>query len=127
MAFPRLTSPVTIDGVTLPSRVVMGSIHTGMEDRLRHVPELAAYFAERARGGVGLIVTGGYSPDVRGWLLPFGSQMTRRTARRHREVMDAVAAGPRRPADSALLHIGTARRGLRPRSPLFSPVVHPAR
>ena len=57
----------------------MGSMHTGLEDRARHLPELAAYFAERARGGAGLIVTGGYSPNVRGWLLPFGSMMTRRS------------------------------------------------
>ena len=64
---------------------------TGMEDRARHLPELAAYFAERARGGVGLIVTGGYAPNVRGWLLPFGSMMTRRRhADAHRQVTDAV-------------------------------------
>src|SRR4051812_50087646 len=56
----------------------MGSMHTGLEDRTRDFPRLAAYFAERARGGVGLIVTGGYAPNVRGWLLPFGSMMTRR-------------------------------------------------
>ena len=50
-------------GLTLRNRVVMGSMHTGLEDRARHLPELAAYFAERARGGAGLIVTGGYSPQ----------------------------------------------------------------
>ena len=71
----------------------MGSMHTGLEDRARHLPELAAYFAERARGGAGLIVTGGYSPNVRGWLLPFGSMMTRRRhADAHRQVTDAVHA-----------------------------------
>jgi 2,4-dienoyl-CoA reductase (NADPH2) len=71
----------------------MGSMHTGLEDRAKHLPELAAYLAERARGGVGLIVTGGYAPDVRGWLLPFGSMMTRaRQADRHRQVTDAVHA-----------------------------------
>ena len=68
-------------------------MHTGLEDRARHLPELAAYFAERARGGVGLIVTGGYSPNVRGWLLPFGSMMTTRLhADAHRQVTDAVHA-----------------------------------
>ena len=75
-AFPTLLSPLEVRGGTLRNRVVMGSMHTGLEDRPWHVPQLAAYFAERARGGVGLIVTGGYSPNVRGWLLPFGSQMT---------------------------------------------------
>jgi 2,4-dienoyl-CoA reductase (NADPH2) len=92
-AFPHLLSPLDVRGGTLRNRVVMGSMHTGLEDRPWHVPELAEYFAERARGGVGLIVTGGYSPNVRGWLLPFGSQMTSRMqAMRHRTVTDAVHA-----------------------------------
>ena len=89
--YPHLLSPLTVGGTTLRNRVVMGSMHTGMEDRAKHLPELAAYFAERARGGVGLIVTGGYAPNIRGWLLPFGSMMTRaRHADRHRQVTDAV-------------------------------------
>ena len=91
--YPHLLSPLTVGGATLRNRVVMGSMHTGMEDRARHIPELAAYFAERARGGVGLIVTGGYSPNIRGWLLPGGSMITRnRHAERHRGVTDAVHA-----------------------------------
>jgi 2,4-dienoyl-CoA reductase (NADPH2) len=89
--YPHLLAPLTIGGTTLRNRVVMGSMHTGMEDRAKHLPELAAYFAERARGGAGLIVTGGYSPNIRGWLLPFGSMLTRaRQADRHRLVTDAV-------------------------------------
>ncbi len=91
--YPHLLTPLTVGGTTLRNRLVMGSMHTGLEDRARHLPELAAYFAERARGGVGLIVTGGYSPNLRGWLLPFGSMMTRgRHADRHRQVTDAVHA-----------------------------------
>jgi 2,4-dienoyl-CoA reductase (NADPH2) len=91
--YPHLLEPLTVRGGTLRNRVVMGSMHTGLEDRPWHVPHLAEYVAERARGGVGLIVTGGYSPDVRGWLLPFGSQMsTRLQAERHRQVTDAVHA-----------------------------------
>jgi 2,4-dienoyl-CoA reductase (NADPH2) len=93
MSFPLLTSPVTIGNLTLQSRAVMGSMHTGLEDRPWHIDDLAAYFSERARGGAGLMVTGGYSPNVRGWLLPFGSQMTTRmNAMRHRRVTDAVHA-----------------------------------
>ncbi len=89
--YPHLLEPLTVGGTTLRNRVVMGSMHTGLEDRARHLPELAAYLAERARGGVGLIVTGGFAPNVRGWLLPFGSMMTRgRQADRHRQVTDAV-------------------------------------
>ena len=92
--YPHLLEPITLGGITLRNRVVMGSMHTGLEDRAKHLPELAAYVAERARGGVGLIVTGGYAPDVRGWLLPFGSLMSRgRQADRHRMVTDAVHAG----------------------------------
>ena len=60
--YPHLLSPITLGSLTLRNRVVMGSMHTGLEDSPRHLPQLAAYFAERARGGVGLIITGGYSP-----------------------------------------------------------------
>jgi 2,4-dienoyl-CoA reductase (NADPH2) len=89
--YPHLLTPLRVGGLTLRNRVVMGSMHTGMEDRARDLPALAAYFAERARGGVGLAVTGGYSPNVRGWLMPFASMMTRRRhAERHRLVTDAV-------------------------------------
>ncbi|QWZ07824.1 NADPH-dependent 2,4-dienoyl-CoA reductase [Nocardioides panacis] len=91
--YPHLLAPLTIGHLTLRNRTVMGSMHTGLEDKARHLPELAAYFAERARGGAGLIVTGGHSPNVRGWLLPFGSMMTRRShADGHRQVTDAVHA-----------------------------------
>jgi 2,4-dienoyl-CoA reductase (NADPH2) len=89
--FPHLLSPVTVGGLTLRNRVVMGSMHTGLEDHFWDVPKLAAYFAERARGGVGLIVTGGYAPNKRGWLKPFAGEMASRLqAERHRQVTDAV-------------------------------------
>src|SRR5690625_4517342 len=69
----------------------MGSMHTGLEDRAGDIGKLAAYFAERARGGVGLIITGGYAPNRSGWLLPFASAMIGSAdARRHRRVTDAV-------------------------------------
>ncbi|MDN5746515.1 MAG: NADPH-dependent 2,4-dienoyl-CoA reductase, partial [Nocardioidaceae bacterium] len=104
--FPRLTGPALVGGLALQSRAVMGSMHTGLEDRPWHIDELAAYFAERARGGVGLIVTGGYSPNVRGWLLPFGSQMTTRLhAHRHQRVTSAVHENGGRIA-LQLLHAG---------------------
>lgn len=90
-SYPLLTSKAVVGGLELQSRAVMGSMHTGLEDRPWHVDEMAAYFAERAAGGVGLIVTGGYAPNVRGWLLPFGSQMTTRmNAHRHQRVTEAV-------------------------------------
>jgi 2,4-dienoyl-CoA reductase (NADPH2) len=91
VTYPHLLSPLTIGSLTMRNRVLMGSMHTGLEDSARHIPELAAYFAERARGGVGLIVTGGYSPNRRGWLKPLASEMSSRLqAMRHREVTGAV-------------------------------------
>jgi 2,4-dienoyl-CoA reductase (NADPH2) len=71
----HLLRPLNLGFTTLRNRVVMGSMHTGLEDRYYNYPKLAAYFRERARGGVGLIVTGGISPDRRGWLLPFGGTL----------------------------------------------------
>ncbi|WP_052059946.1 NADPH-dependent 2,4-dienoyl-CoA reductase [Rhodococcoides fascians] len=91
--YPILLSPLKVGNTTLKNRVIMGSIHTGLEDRARDTTRLAAYFAERARGGVALIVTGGYAPNRTGWLLPFGAKLTNRVeARRHRTMTDAVHA-----------------------------------
>jgi 2,4-dienoyl-CoA reductase (NADPH2) len=89
--FPRLMSPLDLGFTTLKNRVIMGSMHTGLEDRFYHIDKLAAYFAERARGGVGLMITGGYAPNRRGELLPFGSRMgSKITALLHRRVTAAV-------------------------------------
>ena len=92
-AYPHLLSPLRIGDLTLPNRVVMGSMHTGLEDRASDFPKLAAYFAERASGGVALIVTGGFSPNVAGWLKPFGGKLGWPwEARKHRQVTAAVHA-----------------------------------
>lgn len=89
--YPNLLSPLNVGTTTLKNRVIMGSIHTGLEDRARDTGRLAEYFAERARGGVALIITGGYAPNRTGWLLPFGAKLTNRLeARRHRKITDAV-------------------------------------
>jgi len=89
--YPHLLSPLPVGHLTLPNRVVMGSMHTGLEDRTRDLPRLAAYFAERAKGGTALMITGGYAPHWRGWLTPAGSLMaSRRMAEAHRVVTDAV-------------------------------------
>ncbi len=89
--YPRLLEPITIGDLTLRNRAVMGSMHTGLEDRAWDVPKLAAYFAERARGGAGLIITGGYAPSRRGWLKPFAGDLTTRLqAERHKQVTGAV-------------------------------------
>jgi 2,4-dienoyl-CoA reductase (NADPH2) len=84
----------------------MGSMHTGLEDKARHFPRLSAYYAERARGGVGLIVTGGFAPNIEGWLSPFGSMLASSSAARaHRPVTQAVHAEGGRIA-LQILHAG---------------------
>ncbi len=91
LSYPNLLSPLDLGFTTLRNRVVMGSMHTGLEDRARDIDRLAEYFAERARGGVGLIITGGYAPNRTGWLLPFASQLVSSSqARRHRRITGAV-------------------------------------
>jgi len=91
--YPHLLSPLDLGHTTLKNRVLMGSMHTGLEDSRRHFPRMAAFYAERARGGVGLIVTGGYAPNIEGWAKPFaGTLATPAAARRHRLVTDAVHA-----------------------------------
>jgi 2,4-dienoyl-CoA reductase (NADPH2) len=91
--YPHLFAPLDLGFVTLRNRIVMGSMHTGLEDRARDYPKLAAYFAERARGGTGLIVTGGIAPNVAGWIGPFAGKLnSRREVARHRLVADAVHA-----------------------------------
>lgn len=65
--FPHMLAPLDLGHTTLKNRVVMGSMHTGLEDRIWQRGKLAEYFAERARGGVALIITGGYNPNRQGW------------------------------------------------------------
>ncbi len=89
--YPHLLAPLDLGFTTLRNRVIMGSMHTGLEDRFYHYPKLAAYFRERAKGGVGLIVTGGISPNRQGWLLPFGGTVSNvLDVMNHRCVTDAV-------------------------------------
>ncbi|MCA1781526.1 MAG: FAD-dependent oxidoreductase [Intrasporangiaceae bacterium] len=92
-AYPYLLAPLDLGFTTLRNRVVMGSMHTGMEDKAEQFGELAAFYAERARGGVGLIITGGFSPTLEGTLYPRASKLTAsREVDRHRQVTDAVHA-----------------------------------
>ena len=88
---PHLLQPLDLGFTQLRNRVVMGSMHTGLEDRFYNYPKLAAYFRERAKGGVGLMVTGGISPNRQGWLLPLGGTLSSvLDVRNHRLVTDAV-------------------------------------
>src|SRR3569623_94206 len=113
-AFPHLLSPLNLGHVTLANRVLMGSMHTGLEDRSRDYARLAAYFAARARGGVGLMVTGGIAPNIQGWLKPFGGRMSMPWhVARHRKLTSAVHAEGGRIA-MQILHSG--RYGYHPLS-----------
>jgi 2,4-dienoyl-CoA reductase (NADPH2) len=89
--YPHLLAPLDLGFTTLRNRVVMGSMHTGLEDRFYNYGKLAAFYRERARGGVGLIVTGGISPNRSGWLLPFGGTLNfKGDVLNHRRVTSAV-------------------------------------
>ncbi|MGD8976384.1 MAG: NADPH-dependent 2,4-dienoyl-CoA reductase, partial [Gammaproteobacteria bacterium] len=84
-------APLDLGFTTLRNRMLMGSMHTGLEDKARDYPRLAAYFAERARGGVGLMVTGGIAPNRAGWVAPFAGKLSRRgEVARHRLITEAV-------------------------------------
>jgi 2,4-dienoyl-CoA reductase (NADPH2) len=112
--YPNLLKPLDLGFTTLKNRVLMGSMHTGLEDRKKNFPRLAAYFAERARGGVGLMVTGGFSPNIEGWLLPLASRLSSSaSARAHRVITDAVHADGGKIA-LQILHAG--RYGYQPLS-----------
>ena len=91
MRYPNLFAPLELGHVTLPNRILMGSMHTGLEDKAADYDKLAAYFAERARGGVGLMVTGGIAPSIAGWLKPFGGRLSMPWhVARHRKLTRAV-------------------------------------
>ena len=91
--YPHLFAPLEVAGFTLPNRVLMGSMHVGLEEQFGRLDKLAAYFAARAAGGVGLIVTGGVSPNLAGGVKPFAAKLTNRyEVWKHRAVTDAVRA-----------------------------------
>ena len=89
--FPNLLKPLNLGFTTLKNRVLMGSMHTGLEEVKNGYGRMASYFEARAKGGVGLIVTGGISPNFRGWVAPFSSKLTsKRIAKKHKLITDAV-------------------------------------
>lgn len=88
--YSHLFQPLDLGFTQLKNRVLMGSMHTGLEEG-RDLTKLASYFAERAKGEVGLIVTGGFAPNMAGWTKPFaGTLSSSRAARRHKIVTQAV-------------------------------------
>ena len=90
-AYPKLLEPLDLGFTTLKNRVLMGSMHTMLEDIDGGIPRLAAFYAERAKGQVGLIVTGGVAPSKQGLALPVGHPLDNlEEAEKHKEVTKAV-------------------------------------
>ncbi|MBE7693631.1 NADPH-dependent 2,4-dienoyl-CoA reductase [Tenacibaculum finnmarkense] len=91
MKYKHIFEPLDLGFTTLKNRVIMGSMHTGLEEEKEGTHKIATYYAERAKGGVGLIVTGGISPNIQGWTAPFSARMsTKKHAREHKIITDAV-------------------------------------
>ena len=91
--YKHLLAPLDLGFTTLKNRVLMGSMHTGLEETKNGFHKQAVYFAERAKGQVGLIVTGGIAPNRAGWVSPFAAKMTTSSeAKKHKIITDAVHA-----------------------------------
>lgn len=89
----HMLAPLDLGFTTLKNRVLMGSMHVGLEEEKGGFAKLAAFYAARAKGGVGLIVTGGISPNIAGWVAPFAGRMSSsRHAKKHQVITDAVHA-----------------------------------
>ena len=91
LPYPHLLQPLDLGFTTLKNRVLMGSMHTGLEEEKNGYQRMAAYYAERAKGQVGLIVTGGIAPNRAGWVAPFAAKLSTHTeARQHKIITEAV-------------------------------------
>lgn len=91
MKYKHIFEPLDLGFTTLKNRVLMGSMHTGLEEEKNGYDRMAVYFAERAKGGVGLIVTGGIAPNIQGWTAPFSARLSsRRHVKNHKKVTKAV-------------------------------------
>ncbi|MEM8528122.1 MAG: NADPH-dependent 2,4-dienoyl-CoA reductase [Bacteroidota bacterium] len=93
MAYPNLLQPLDLGFTTLKNRVIMGSMHTGLEEAKNGFERMATYYAERARGQVGLIITGGIAPNRAGWVSPFAGKLTtKKEVKQHQKITKAVHA-----------------------------------
>ncbi|TMM28673.1 NADPH-dependent 2,4-dienoyl-CoA reductase [Polaribacter aestuariivivens] len=91
MKYKHIFEPLDLGFTTLKNRILMGSMHTGLEEEKNGIERIAAYYAERAKGGVGLIVTGGIAPNIQGWTAPFSARMsTKKHAKHHQKITEAV-------------------------------------
>ncbi len=89
--YKHIFQPLDLGFTTIKNRILMGSMHTGLEEEKDGYKKIAAFYAERARGGVGLIVTGGIAPDIQGCTNPFSARMsTKKHAKKHKIITEAV-------------------------------------
>ena len=104
--FPHLLAPLDLGFTQLANRTLMGSMHTGLEEEKGGFAKLAAFYEARAKGGVGMIVTGGVSPNLRGRIEPFGSELSHFWhVKKHKQVTSAVHKYPTKIC-LQLLHTG---------------------
>ncbi|MCO4745646.1 MAG: NADPH-dependent 2,4-dienoyl-CoA reductase [Proteobacteria bacterium] len=104
--YPKLLEPLDLGHITLKNRVLMGSMHTGLEEQVGPLKKMGAFFARRAEGGVGLIVTGGVAPNRAGWTKPLAGKLTNRwEVYKHKYCTDAVHEAGGRIA-MQILHTG---------------------
>ncbi|MDF0604672.1 NADPH-dependent 2,4-dienoyl-CoA reductase [Neisseriaceae bacterium TC5R-5] len=123
-AYPHLLAPLDLGFTTLKNRVLMGSMHTGLEEAPQGFEKMAAFYAERARGGVGLIVTGGVSPNVEGCAAEGAAMLVdESTLAQHQLVTQAVHAAGGKIA-LQMLHAGrySFQEDCVSASPLISPI-----
>ncbi|WP_368086558.1 FAD-dependent oxidoreductase [Polaribacter sp. Hel1_33_78] len=91
MKYKHIFEPLDLGFTTLKNRILMGSMHTGLEEEKNAIDKISTYYAERAKGGVGLIVTGGISPNIQGWTGPFAARMSStKHAIQHQKITNAV-------------------------------------
>ena len=121
--YPKLFSPLKVGNVTIKNRAIMGSMHTGLEEEADGHHRMGAFFAERARGGIGMIITGGISPNEEGG--PGAKLSNAEEVARHRVITDAVhEAGPDVKICMQILHLGPLSpfdNAVAP-SPIMSPI-----
>ncbi len=121
--YKHIFEPLDLGFTTLKNRILMGSMHTGLEEEKNGFQKIAAFYGERAKGGVGLIITGGIAPNIQGWTGPFAARMVnRRHARKHRVITEAVHKEGGKIC-MQILHSG--RYGYHPFSVAPSPVKSP--
>lgn len=89
--YKHIFEPLDLGFTTLKNRILMGSMHTGLEEEKNGLERIAKYYGERAKGGVGLIVTGGIAPNRQGWTAPFSARMsTKKHAESHKIITEEV-------------------------------------